>query len=157
MKTSIDPTTPLLQILKDDSADLPLRAAGEASRTRSLRVKRRRQIAITATLIFCSVGGWSLFPRNKEGHVFVAIQTPSDVPVAAPAHSSLRSSAPSGPPSQNVVILQAVEPLNGDELTPLPEGLTEEQESVVKAASGLPLLLVRDTAGNVVRIHAIER
>ncbi len=89
--------------------------------------------------------------------MFVAIQTPSDVPVAAPAHSSLRSSAPSGPPSQNVVILQAVEPLNGDELTPLPEGLTEEQESVVKAASGLPLLLVRDTAGNVVRIHAIER
>jgi hypothetical protein len=40
---------------------------------------------------------------------------------------------------------------------PLPEGLDEEQQELFKAARGLPLLLVRDSAGKVLRIHVIER
>lgn len=40
---------------------------------------------------------------------------------------------------------------------PLPEGLDHEQQELFKAARGLPLLLLRDSAGKVLRIHVIER
>jgi hypothetical protein len=40
---------------------------------------------------------------------------------------------------------------------PLPDGLSSDQAKVVLAAQGLQLVLVRNSAGKVVRIHFIER
>lgn len=39
----------------------------------------------------------------------------------------------------------------------LPTGLNDEQEAFVKAAKDMPLLLVRNSSGQVTRIHLIER
>lgn len=39
----------------------------------------------------------------------------------------------------------------------LPTGLNDEQEAFVKAAKDMPLLLVRNSSGQVTRIHLFER
>lgn len=39
----------------------------------------------------------------------------------------------------------------------LPTGLNKEQEAFVQAAKDMPLLLVRNSSGQVTRIHLIER
>ena len=162
MKTPFDPTDPLLQILAEETADLPLQAASEARKTRSLQIKRGRQIALTVVVLFCSVYAWPLFPRSKVGQESVAIQEPADAPITFPEKSLQplphipEPSAPQSPKPPEVAIVRTKEQAMNEPL-PLPEGLTEEQESVVKAARDLPLLLVRDTTGRVVRIHSIER
>ena len=167
MKTPFDSTDPLLQILAEEAADLPLKAANEARKSRSLEAKRRRQIAIAVSVLFCAMCVWQFFPQGQVGKDPVAIQTPADAPIAVPEPASLEPSLqpmphvpePSDPPSpqsHEVAIARTQEQAMNEPLL-LPEGLTEEQASVVMAARDLPLLLVRDTTGKVARIHVIER
>ncbi len=84
MNTPFDPTDPLLQILAEDAADLPVKAAGEARQTRALQVMRRRQIAITATVLLGSVCVWQFVSEGKVGQESVAIQTTVEAPIAFP-------------------------------------------------------------------------
>lgn len=162
MKTPFNPTDPLLQILAEDAADLPLNAADEARKTRSLRLKRHRQIALTFTVIFCSTCAWQFFPRGKLGQEYVALPAPSDAPITnseksvQPLPHFPEPLEPLSPQPRQVAIVRTEEQAMNEPL-PLPEGLTKEQEGVVKAARGLPLLLVRDTTGKIARIHVIER
>jgi hypothetical protein len=156
MKTPFDPIDPLLQILAEDAADLPLKAAGEARQARAHHAKRRRQMAITATMLLCSACIWQFFQRGQIGSESVAIPSRADAPIAFPDPPAPHFPEPPEPKPREVAIART-ETQAMNEPLPLPEGLTEEQASVVKAARGLPLLLVRDTAGRVARIHVIER
>lgn len=93
-------------------------------------------------------------PRPDDPHA-------QPVPAAPVASHPLVSSAalandPSGALPREFVKVQTEEEAMGNPL-PLPEGLDQEQQELFKAARGLPLLLVRDRAGKVLRIHVIER
>ncbi len=162
MKTPFDPADPLRQILAEETADLPLKAASEARKSRSLQAKYRLQIATTVSVLFCTMCVWQFFPREQVSKESMALQTPAAAPIAFPDESSRpfpHSPEPTEPPSpqpREVETVQTQEQAINDPL-PLPEGLTEEQANVVNAARGLPLLLVRDTSGRVTRIHVIER
>ena len=67
-----------------------------------------------------------------------------------------RQTASPFPQLGKFVIVRTEEQARNEPL-PLPDGLTEDQANVVKAARGLPLLLVRDSFGKVERIHVIAR
>ena len=207
MKTPPDPNDPLLQSLAEEAADLPLRAASEARKTRARAMQQRRQFALTLTVLFCGVCAWQAFTPNDSRRENVAVQSspsnpsspssplsppenpdaplskpdPNDAPKLAldhkpsapmpsPTHASwlepdLKRLAPAPnhnfskaatPAPSEYVKVQTEEQARNSPL-PLPDGLSREQQRVVEAARGLPLLLVRDSAGKVTRIHVIER
>ncbi len=148
MKTPFDPIDPLLQSLTEEADDLPLKAAAEARRTCASRMRRRRQIALTFTVIFCGVSAWQMFPRGGKDSEMITSVEPSDACTVLPGEAALTS-------LQTMIVRTEVQARN--EPLPLPDGLTSDQAKVVKAARGLPLLLVRDRSGSVARIHLIER
>lgn len=147
MRTPFDPTDPLLQSLTEEAADLPRKAAGEARRTRELGRRRRRQIVMTATALFCGMCAWQVIQPMNTGRESIGMQELPDAP--------LKTAHPSREPDNHLIVRTEEQARN--EPLPLPEGLTREQENVVKAARGLPLVLVRDNTGKVSRIHVIER
>ena len=140
MKTPFDPTDPLLRSFADEAADLPLMAAGEARRTRALRAKHRRQVTFAITVLLCGVFALQIHVPRDRGQELVATQKLPDGPTTI-AHT---------------MIVRTEEQARNEPL-PLPDGLTEDQAKVVLATQGFPLLLVRDNAGKVARIHFIER
>ena len=147
MRPPFDPTDPLLRSLAEEAVDLPLRAAVEARRTRELGRRRRRQIALTSTALFCGMCAWQVIQPMNTRRESIGMQEPSDAPLKT-THPSTET--------DNHLIVRTEEQARNEPL-PLPEGLTREQENVVKAARGLPLVLVRDNTGKVSRIHVIER
>ena len=151
MKTPADPNDPLLRSLADEAADLPLKAAGEARRTRALRMNQRRQVALAITVLFCGVCSWQIYAPRDRSQEPVAIQKSPDAPM-----NTDRQTAPPSPQLGKFVIVRTEEQARNEPL-PLPDGLTANQAKVVLAAQGLPLLLVRDSSGKVARIHVIER
>lgn len=158
MNAPLDPTDPLPQILKEEAADLPLKAAVEAGKTRAQLVKRRRRVAFVVMAMLCGMCAWPFVPQGPMRQETAAIPGPSAAPEPSvqPLPHVAGPSTPPSPLRQEAAIVRTEEQARIEPL-PLPDGLTGEQESVVKAARGLPLLLVRDTTGRVVRIHAIER
>ena len=188
-----DPGDPLLQSLAEEAADLPLRAAHEARNTRARAMQRRRQFALTITVLFCGVCAWQVFMPNDARRDVIAVQSnptdpssPSespDEPTARPTPELSPQLAPDLTPSASApkpthdsksrastpnpspVAPAPLEPPNYVKVqtedqarnNPLPPGLSAEQENLLKAARGLPLLLVRDSTGKVTRIHVIER
>ena len=87
--------------------------------------------------------------------------TPHPAPAASPAPRPLTPFETSAPDPSDTLPGEFVKMQNAEEAMrhplPLPEGLDREQQELFKAARGLPLLLVRDNAGKVLRIHVIER
>ncbi len=197
MNPPSDPNEPLLQSLAEEAADLPLRAASEARKTRARRTQRRRQLALTVTVLFCGVCAWQVVTSPDARRAMIAAQPspsdhssplspsenpdepsaksdPNDAPnpapmprpapaprlAADPKQSSPAPTAsfptPAASEPHDYVKMQTEKQAMNDPL-PLPDGLTKEQENLVKAARGLPLLFVRDSAGKVMRIHVIER
>jgi hypothetical protein len=189
MNPPSNPNDPLLQSLAEEAADLPLRAAHEARNTRARAIQRRRQFALTITVLFCGVCAWQVFMPNDARRDVIAVQSnpadpssPSESPDEPTARLSLqlapdlmpsapapkptndpKSRAPAPNPSPfepspleppNYVKVQTEEQAENN---PLPPGLSAEQENLLKAARGFPLLLVRDSTGKVTRIHVIER
>jgi hypothetical protein len=140
MKTPADPNDPLLRSLVEEAADLPMKAAGEARRTRALRMNQRRHVALAITVLFWGVCVWQIDATREVDRDFIDIQKSTDAPTNFAKH----------------VIVRTEEQARNEPL-PLPDGLTEDQAKVVLAARGLPLLLVRDETGRVTRIHTIER
>lgn len=151
MKTPSEPTDPLLRSLSQDAAGLPDRAALEARKTRSVRIKQRRRLSLGVTAVMAGAFAWLILPSGEIGGGQVVIQDPPDAPlVLATPHSS------ASPLAGERLIVRTEEQARRDPL-PMPVGLTRDQEDVVKAARGLPLLLVRDPSGKVVRVHVLER
>ena len=151
MKTPADPNDPLLRSLAEEAADLPLKAADEARRTRALRLQQRRQVALAITALFCGVCSWQIYAPRERSQELAATQKSPDAPMNID-----RQAAPPSPQLGKFVIVRTEEQARNEPL-PLPDGLTEDQANVVKAARGLPLLLVRDSFGKVERIHVIAR
>ncbi|MFZ4766229.1 MAG: hypothetical protein ACOYMN_14865 [Roseimicrobium sp.] len=140
MKTPADPNDPLLRSLAEEAADLPLKAAGEARRTRALRMKHHRQAALALSVLFCGVCAWQIYAPRDRGRELIATHTSPDSRMNVAKHVIVRTEEQA-----------RYEPL------PLPDGLSADQAKVVLAAQGLPLLLIRDHTGRVARIHTIER
>lgn len=138
MKTPSEPNDPILQSIADEAADLPLMAAGEARKTRIRRTQQRRQLALTAIAIVCGVCAWKAVPPSERSRGLTT-------------NVSTRPS----PLSQGTVIVRTEEQARNEPL-PMPAGLSRDQEAVVAAAQGLPLLLARDSTGRV-HIHVFER
>jgi hypothetical protein len=136
MKTPSDPSDPLLQSLAEETADLPLRAAAEARRACTQRLQHRRQFAVAITVLVCGFCVWQMV-SHRDSIAKQNIATSSTQPRAQ--------------------LITRTEEQARNQPLPMPEGLTKDQENVVKAARGLPLLLVRDSSGKVARIHFFER
>jgi hypothetical protein len=68
--------------------------------------------------------------------------------------SSAPESIPSSPGSGTIAVNPPVEPAV---LQTPPSQLDPEQMALVQAAGDMPLLLVRNSSGQVTRIHLIER
>ena len=151
MKSPPDPTDPLLQCLADEAADLLLRAANEARNTRARHMHRRRQFSLTVAVLFLGVFAWQVFPPRAARRETIAMRpaTPETAPLPTPG-------APTVPEQRGFVKVQTEDQVKNDPL-PLPDGLSQEQETLLFAARGLPLLLVRDDSGKVTGVHVIER
>ena len=122
-------SNPLLEILSEDAADLPTLAA-KAARQRSAQRQRYRKFSTAvAALAIVSFTMWHFLPSRGGGKSTVAQH-----PVR-----------PKNP-------LQISHGLQS-----LPTGLDPEQAAFVMAAKDQPLLLVRNAAGKVTRIHVVER
>jgi hypothetical protein len=139
MKTPADPNDPLLRSLAEEACDLPLKAAGEARRTRAIRMKQRRQVTLSMTVLMCGLCAWQIYAPRDKGRELIAIHTSPEAPMNVAKH----------------VIVRTEEQARNEPL-PLPDGLSADQTKVVLAAQGLPLLLIRDSSGKVARIHVIE-
>ena len=159
MNTPREPNDPLLQSLADEASDLPLRAAHEA-RSRNMHHLRQRGLAASAvTILFVGLCAWSLVTMPEPRPSSATVQAPAphedaeepDAPVPTPTIALIHPVAL--PPDELVKVQTGDEAMND----PLPDGLDREQQELFKAARGLPLLLVRDSAGKVLRIHVIER
>lgn len=135
------PPDPLLRSLTDEASHLPRLAAAEARRALTLRRQQTRWAA--ATLILTGLVSTGLVCLQR---------IPRDTPPASVAEQP--ALAPTSPPAPLIV---RTEEQARHEPLPLPHGLNPDQESVLTAARGLPLLLVRDQTGKVTRIHVIER
>lgn len=86
--------------------------------------------------------------RERDmGADFAVSFRPADVPGQTSPPSLQRS---------KYVTIRTMEQARKESL-PMPDGITQDQAKVLIAARGLPLLLVRDRAGKVARIHVIER
>ena len=140
MKTPADPNDPLMRSLAEEAADLPLMAASEARRTRALRMKQRRQVTLSMTVLMCGLCAWQIYAPRDKGRGLIATHTSPEAPMNVAKHLIVRT-----------------EEQARNEPLPLPDGLTANQAKVVLAAQGLPLLLIRDHTGRVARIHFIER
>lgn len=120
---------PLLESLAEEAADLPTLAA-EAARQRSTQRKLHRQLSgVVAAVAVLVFATWKFLPSRGGNQSTVA-----EHPVMP------------NKPLQITSDPQA-----------LPSGLDEEQTAFVLAAKDLPLLLVRNAAGKVTRIHVVER
>jgi hypothetical protein len=147
MKTPPDSNEPLLQSLADEVSDLPLLAAQEARKTRALRMKQRRQVSLAITVLLFGMCLWQVFPGKNVA--------PDSIAMPSPAVSTQQTTTMSLQPSMRVIVRTEEQARN--EPLPLPDGLTKDQENVVIAAQGLPLLLIRNSSGIVTRIHVVER
>lgn len=126
----------LLHHLADDAASLPGLAAAEARRARSLRIRHRRSAALAITVLITAASAWHLIPSSP--------------------HAARVPTPPSPQPAPPLVIARTPQQAASDPL-PLPDGLSPEQEKVVTAARGLPIVLIRHTSGKVARIHVIAQ
>lgn len=129
MKTPHSSSDPLLQSLAEEAADLPIRAAAEARKAITQRRLIHQRTALVAATFLIGIVTWSALP-------------------------SVRISRPSVTEAGQVAENQAVKP---EALRTLPTGLNPEQTAFVKAAGDMPLLFVRNSSGQVTRIHLIER
>ena len=145
MNPSPDPTNPLLQSLADEAADLPLLAASEARRRHARRQRNQLSIPLAVLALAIGLGAWQVRTMRPVIPTIVAV----------PPMPTESSPTPAPGPREYVKV-QTEEQARSHPL-PLPPGLSREQQNVVEAARGLPLLLVRDRAGKVTRIHVIER
>lgn len=144
MKTPSDSNEPLLQSLADEVSDLPLLAAQEARKSHAMCMKQRRQVSLAIGVLFFGMCLSLILRERNVGADFAANHPPTDFP---------------SPPSlqrSKYVTVRTMEQARKEPL-PLPDGITRDQAKVLIAARGLPLLLVRDRAGKVARIHIIER
>jgi hypothetical protein len=154
MNSSPDFSDPLLRSLADEVSDLPVRAAQEARRRSAQRIERRRQATIAlALLVAFGLAAKAFWPASPSPRV--AAPSPIAI-VSAPSISSVPAPAVTPPaPSEYVKVQTEEEAIENP--PPVPAGLSKEQQEVVEAARGLPLLLVKDASGKVTRIHVIER
>jgi hypothetical protein len=152
MKTPSHLPDPLLQSLTEEAAYLPLEAAAEARRTHELRREQKQRLALIVTALCCGLYALKMVPSRDANRISAAAQAPAAVSV-----DPVRQAQPprAVPPATHWIV--RTEEQARQEPLPLPEGLTHEQENVLIAARGLPLLLVRDSSGKVARIHVIER
>ena len=158
MNTPHDPSEQLLQSLAEEAADLPLRAAREARSHQIRRARRKSSIALTVTALLVGACFWMTSFHREPQQPIVAVNSASPNPLPdrgpsppKPASEPLLASQP-----RDFVKVQTEEEAIRNPL-PLPEGLDQEQQGLFNAARGLPLLIVRNESGKVLRIHVIER
>jgi hypothetical protein len=130
--------------LAADAAELPGLAASEARRYRGRRFWRRRQLVGLLVVVLVGVCSWQGFrlaqrPRSEAG-----------------ADSARRAAVPTAAQPVEFVKVQTMQEAMSNPL-PHPAGISKDQKELLEAARGLPLLLVMDRAGKLVRIHVIER
>lgn len=120
---------PLLEILSEDAADLPALAAKAARQRNAQRQRHRKLSTAVATVAILVFATWRFLP-SRGGNKSIVAQHP--VSTKNPLQIS-------------------------NDLQLLPTGLDPEQAAFVLAAKDQPLLLVRNAAGKVTRIHVVER
>jgi len=91
MKTPANPNDPLLRSLAEEAVDLPLKAAGEARRSRALRAEQRRQVALAITVLFCGVYALRIFAPRETDRELIAIQKSPDAPMHLAKHVIVRN------------------------------------------------------------------
>ena len=129
MNTPHPSSDPLFRSLAGEAPDLPVRAAIEARRRIARRRRNRQRSALVATASLIGIITWG-------------------------AMSSAPESIPSSSGSGTIAVNPPVEP---PVLQTPPSQLDPEQMALVQAAGDMPLLLVRNSSGQVTRIHLIER
>ena len=129
MNTHQPSSDPLLESLAGEAADLPIRAASEARQRIARRRQNRQRSALLAGATLVGIVTWNAMPS-----------VPNYLPV----------SPESGLTAEHHAVTPAVP-------QSLPTGLDPEQTAFIREAGDIPLLLVRNSAGQVTRIHLIER
>lgn len=129
MKNPHSSPDPVLQSLAEEAADLPKRAAAEARKAVRQRGLNRQRTALTAVVFLIGIVTWNAWPPGGD-------------------------SRPSMPMAGHVTENHVAKP---EVLQTLPTTLDPEQEAFVRSAGDIPLLLVRNSTGQVTRIHLIER
>jgi len=140
MKTPSEPNDPLLQSLVEDANELAQAAAAEA------RSRRRAHLTLvrigTPLVILLAAALWSI---KHSSHHEAASQV-SDVGRAANAPKFAMQRA-------YVRVNHPGEPAEDDSVPP---DATEQEKQLLNELPDVPLLLVRNDAGQVTRVHVFE-
>ena len=146
MKQPSHDSDPILRTLAEEAAALPGMAAAEARRLLRRRARRLRWMTATIAIVFAGLCVWqALRLAHNTGRKPEQALTSRQKSLAAVA------SKPAGSAR-----IQTIEETRNAPWR-VPPDADEDQRNVLKAAGGLPLLIVMDGPGKIARIHVIER
>jgi hypothetical protein len=142
MKLPPEPDDELLKSLVEETNALPRAAAAQARRQRQKRANSIRVVAALMILLFAAGIWFSQRPSRSE----------VTTEIAHTANASQASKALTQP--GYVKVYQADEAVPPD---PIPPGVSEREKRLLTELPGVPLLIVKNDAGEVTRVHIFER
>ena len=142
MKTPPEPDDSLLQSLVEEANELPQAAAAQARQRRQARANLVRVASLLAVAVLAVVIWFSQrAPRRETANEIARVTKPSE---------AARPSARQG----YVKVYQAGE---ATESNPIPPDVTEREKKLLTALPGVPVLIVKNDASEIARVHIFER
>ena len=142
MKTPLEPDDSLLQSLVEEVNELPQAAAAQARQRRQARANLARVASLLAAALL-AVGIWfsQRAPRRETTNEIAGVTKPLE---------ATRPSARQG----YVKVYQAGEATESDSI---PSDASEREKKLLTALPGVPVLIVKNDAGEIARVHIFER
>ena len=142
MKAPVEPNDPLLQSLTEETCGLPQAAAAHARSCQQARTKIARVSAVL-TVLLLAAGIWlpgKSSNRKNAGNITRATRPPQTA----------------NPPARQgyVRVYQDGENAGAESVPP---DATEREKQLLAELPGVPLLIVKNDAGQVTRVHVFER
>lgn len=142
MKTQSEPSDELLKSLVEETDALPQAAAAHARTRQRARMKTIR-ITATLTILLLAVGIWfsQHGPRDEAPHEIT--------------HAAIPAEAAKTLTRQGYVKVHQL----GEtaELDPIPPDVSEREKKLLTELPGIPLLIVKNGAREIARVHIFER
>jgi hypothetical protein len=142
MKRPFEPRDKLLKSLVEETVALPQAAAAHARAQQRNQMTRIRLTAMLAISLL-AVGIWF----SQHG--------PRDEAQKEMAHAAIPPEAAKTLTQQGYVKVH--QPGESADMDPIPPDVSDREQKLLRDLSGVPLLIVKNDAGEVARVHIFER